>query len=159
MKIKNIFVLLCLGLVGIVACSHTNTPTPQSAEPTLPYTPSLDVASMDRSVNPCDDFYAYSCGKWMTNNPIPADQTSWSVYGKLYEDNLNYLRGILEEAAKGQNRDAVTQEIGDYYGACMNEAAIEKLGATPIQPELSAVAALNNVKDLATLVADAASGR
>jgi endothelin-converting enzyme/putative endopeptidase len=107
---------------------------------------------MDRSVNPCDDFYAYSCGKWMTNNPIPADQTSWSVYGKLYEDNLNYLHGILEEAAKAQNRDAVTQEIGDYYGACMNEAAIEKLGATPIQPDLSAIAALNNVKDLATLI-------
>jgi putative endopeptidase len=152
-KIKSIFVLLCLCVVGIVACSHTNAPAQQSAEPTLPYTPSLDVASMDRSVNPCEDFYAYSCGKWMTNNPIPADQTSWSVYGKLYEDNLNYLHGILEEAAKAQNRDAVTQEIGDYYGACMNEAAIEKLGASPIQAELSAIAALNNVKDLATLIA------
>jgi putative endopeptidase len=152
-KIKNIFVLLCLCVVGIVACSHTNTPAPQSAEPTLPYTPSLDVASMDRSVNPCEDFYAYSCGKWMTNNPIPADQTSWSVYGKLYEDNLNYLHGILEEAAKAQKRDAVTQEIGDYYGACMNEAAIEKLGASPIQPELFAIAELSNVKDLATLMA------
>ena len=153
MKIKSIFVLLCLCVVGIVACSHTNAPAQQSAEPTLPYTPSLDVASMDRSVNPCEDFYAYSCGRWMTNNPIPADQTSWSVYGKLYEDNLNYLHGILEEAAKAQDRDAVTQEIGDYYGACMNEAAIEKLGASPIQPELSAIAALNNVKDLATLIA------
>jgi putative endopeptidase len=151
-KTKNIFVLLCLCVVGIVACSHTNAPAPQSAEPTLPYTPSLDVASMDRAVNPCEDFYTYSCGKWMANNPIPADQTSWSVYGKLYEDNLNYLHGILEEAAKAQNRDAVTQEIGDYYGACMNEAAIQKLGATPIQPELSAIAALNNVKDLATLI-------
>jgi endothelin-converting enzyme/putative endopeptidase len=88
----------------------------------------------------------------MKNNPIPSDQTSWSVYGKLYEDNLNYLHGILEEAAKATNRDAVTQEIGDYYGACMNEAAIEKLGASPIQAELSAVAALKNVKDLASLI-------
>src|SRR5579863_9170654 len=91
-KIKNIFVLLCLCAAGIVACSHTNAPAPQSAQPTLPYTPSLDVASMDRSVNPCEDFYTYSCGNWMKKNPIPADQTSWSVYGKLYEDNLNYLR-------------------------------------------------------------------
>jgi endothelin-converting enzyme/putative endopeptidase len=65
---------------------------------------------------------------------------------------LNYLHGILEEAAKATNRDAVTQEIGDYYGACMNEAAIEKLGASPIQAELSAVAALKNVKDLASLI-------
>ena len=152
MKIKNIFVLLCLCAAGIVACSHTNAPPPQSAELTLPYTPSLDVASMDRSVNPCEDFYTYSCGNWMKKNPIPADQTSWSVYGKLYEDNLNYLHGILEEAAKETNRDAVTQEIGDYYAACMNEAAIEKLGAAPIQPELSAIAALKNVKDLAALI-------
>ena len=152
MKIKNIFVLLCLCAAGIVACSHTNAPAPQSAEPTLPYTPSLDVASMDRSVNPCEDFYTYSCGNWMKKNPIPADQTSWSVYGKLYEDNLNYLHGILEDAAKATNRDAVTQEIGDYYAACMNEAAIEKLGASPIQTDLSAIAALKNVKDLASLI-------
>ncbi len=152
MKIKNIFVLLCLCAAGIVACSRSNAPVSQTVEPTLPYTPSLDVASMDRSVNPCEDFYTYSCGNWMKKNPIPADQTSWSVYGKLYEDNLNYLHGILEEASKATNRDAVTQEIGDYYAACMNEAAIEKLGTSPIQPELSAIAALKNVKDLAALV-------
>jgi putative endopeptidase len=151
-KIKNIFVLLCLCAAGIVACSHTNAPAPQGAEPGLPYTPSLDVASMDRSVNPCEDFYTYSCGNWMKKNPIPADQTSWSVYGKLYEDNLNYLHGILEEAAKATNRDAVTQEIGDYYAACTNGQAIEKLGAAPIQPELSSIAALKNVKDLASLI-------
>jgi putative endopeptidase len=152
-KIRNVFALLCLCVLGIVACSHTNAPAPASAEPSLPYTPSLNVASMDRTVNPCEDFYAYSCGNWMKNNPIPADQTSWSVYGKLYEDNLNYLHGILEEASKTANRDAVTQEIGDYYGACMNEAAIEKLGATPIQAELSSIAALRNVKDLPSLIA------
>jgi endothelin-converting enzyme/putative endopeptidase len=153
MKIKNIFVLLCLCAAAIVACSHTNAPASRSAEPSLPYTPSLDVASMDRSVNPCEDFYTYSCGRWMKNNPIPADQTSWSVYGKLYEDNLNYLHGILEEASTAKNRDTVTQEIGDYYAACMNETAIEKLGANPIQPELSAIVALTNIKDLAPLAA------
>src|ERR1700735_1058409 len=152
-KIKNIFVLLCLCVVGIVACSHTNAPAQQSAEPTLPYTPSLDVASMDRSVNPCEDFYTYSCGKWMKNNPIPADQTSWSVYGKLYEDNLNYLHGILEEAATATNRDAVTRKIGDYYASCKDEAAIEKLGAKPMQPDLSAIQDLKSTKDLAALVA------
>ncbi|MDE2142093.1 MAG: M13 family peptidase, partial [Elusimicrobia bacterium] len=55
----------------------------RSKEPALPYTPGLDVKAMDRSVNPCDDFYLYSCGGWKKRNPIPADQTAWDVYGKL----------------------------------------------------------------------------
>jgi len=125
----------------------------QHAEPVLPYTPSLDPAAMNRTADPCVDFYEYSCGGWRKMNPIPSDQTSWSVYGKLYQDNLNYLRGILEEAAVAKNRDAVTQKIGDYYASCVDEAPIEKLGAKPMQPDLSAIQDLKSTKDLAALVA------
>ncbi len=119
----------------------------------MAYTPSLDVASMDRSVDPCVDFYKYSCGGWEKNNPIPPDQTSWSVYGKLYEDNLKYLRGILEEASMAKDRDAVSQKIGDYYSACMDEAAVEKLGAKPMQADLAAIQALKSVREVAPLAA------
>jgi putative endopeptidase len=140
-------------LLAVAICVQFPDPQAQSTEPALPYTPSLDVNSMDRTVNPCDDFYTYSCGRWMKNNPIPADQSSWSVYGKLYQDNLIYLRGILEQAETAHNRDTVTQEIGDYYAACVDENAIEKLGATPIQGELAGIAALGNVKDLAATAA------
>ncbi len=123
-------------------------------EPALPYSPSLDVRSMDRSIDPCTDFYEYSCAGWKKNNPIPADQTSWSVYGKLYLDNLTYLRGILEGAAvQTKQRDAVEQKIGDYYAACMDTAAIERAGANPIAPELKSIAELKSVGEMAPLLA------
>src|ERR1039457_3085671 len=122
-------------------------------ESALPYIPSLDVSAMDRTVDPCVDFYRYSCGGWEQKNPIPADQVRWDVYSKLYEDNLNYLRGILQEASTAKFPDTVTREIGDYYAACMNESAVEKLGAKPMQPALDQVLAIKNVHDLAPVVA------
>ncbi len=136
------------------ATAPANAPTTQMyVEPILPYTPSLDVPSMDRTADPCVDFYQYSCGGWQKKNPIPSDQTSWSVYGKLYQDNLLYLRGILEEAAAAKDRDAVTQKTGDYYAACMDETSIEKLGAKPMQPDLAEIQAIKSVHDLAPVAA------
>ena len=151
---------LCLtALFAIVTCAQQTKPA--NTEPTsqhqtelvLPYTPSLDPSAMDRTSDPCVDFYEYSCGGWKKMNPIPSDQTSWSVYGKLYEDNLNYLRGILGQASTAKDRDAVTQKIGDYYAACMDETEVEKLGAKPLQADLTAIHNLASAKDLATLIA------
>src|ERR1700732_2444110 len=110
--------------------------------------PVLDVSAMDRTIDPCVDFYAYSCGGWIKKNPIPPDQASWGTYGKLEDDNRAQLRTILEEAGKekgsgdGGERDVthdVTQKIGDYYASCMDEAAIEKLGAKPVLPEYESI--------------------
>src|SRR5437588_1228339 len=85
----------------------------------LPYTPSLDVPSMDKTADPCADFYQYSCGGWMAHNPIPPDQASWSVYGKLTNENARFLWGILDEASKPDpHRTVVQQKIGDYFAAC-----------------------------------------
>jgi endothelin-converting enzyme/putative endopeptidase len=120
----------------------------------LPYTPSLDIPSMDQTANPCVDFYQYTCGGWMKNNPIPGDQAAWSVYGKVTEENGQFLWGVLEDAAKpSPDRTPAQQKIGDYFQACMDEAHIESLGAAPLKSLLDSIAALKSKRDLASLLA------
>ena len=139
-----------LALLLLATVTEGQTTSPNSA---LPYSPSLNLDSMDRSVDPCVDFYHYACGGWQKQNPIPPDQTSWSVYGKLYQDNLNFLRGILQEAAKPTpGRNTVTREIGDFYAACMDETAANQRGISPLKPQLDAVEALKSAAQIAPLV-------
>ncbi|HEX3746399.1 MAG TPA: M13 family metallopeptidase [Bryobacteraceae bacterium] len=121
----------------------------------LPYTPSLETKFLDRAADPCVDFYQYACGNWNKLNPIPPDQARWDVYGKLTDENQRYLWGILDEAAKADaSRTPVEQKIGDYFSACMDEAAVEKAGAAPLQPRLRQIAALKSVKDIPALLAN-----
>jgi putative endopeptidase len=116
--------------------------------------PVLDVTSMDRSVDPCTDFFAYSCGGWIKKNPIPPDQTSWSVYSKLEDDNKSILREILESSAlPAGRRDALTQKIGDYYAACMDERAINAASIKPLQPVLDQIQQLHSKRDIASIAA------
>jgi len=150
------FACLCLvavALLGLFAFAET-VKAQTAKEPALPYSPSLDLGSMDKSIDPCVNLYEYACGGWRKKNPIPADQTSWSAYGKLYQDNLNFLRGILEQAASNTSGgDAVTQKIGEFYASCIDEAGIEKRGLGPVKAELEAIERLNSVRELGPLVA------
>jgi putative endopeptidase len=116
--------------------------------------PVLDVTSMDPNVDPCTDFFAYSCGGWIKKNPIPPDQSSWSVYSKLEDDNKAILREILESAATATpDRDAVKQKIGDYYTACMDERAINTAAIKPLQPLLDQIQQLHSRRAIADIAA------
>jgi putative endopeptidase len=144
----------------LAACALTlaaQQPAPQPLE-TMPYSPSLDVTSLDRSVDPCVDFYKFTCGGWEKNNPIPADQAGWSVYAKLANDNQQFLWGILEDDAKAATgssstpRTPVQQKVGDYFAACMNTSAIDEAGDKPIERALAEVDALKTRADILSAI-------
>ena len=112
--------------------------------------PALDVTSMDRSIDPCTDFFAYSCGGWIKRNPIPPDQSTWDTYSKMQDENLARLRNILEAAsAQGPQRNSVDQKIGDYYASCTDEKAIDAKGAAPLKPSLELIAKIKTKAELA----------
>ena len=121
----------------------------------LPYTPGFDLQAMDRSVEPCQNFYLYSCGTWIKDNPIPPDQARWDVYSKLTYENQLFLWGLLQQAGNTASpRTANQQKIGDLFHACMDEAAIEKAGAAPIQPILQQIDGLKSLDDLPVFLAN-----
>jgi putative endopeptidase len=108
-------------------------------------TPGFSTANMDKTANPCVDFYQYSCGTWLAKNPIPPDRSNWGVASEVDERNENILRGILDKAsANDPKRSSDDQKIGDFYFSCMDEASIEKLGTQPLKPDLDRINALAN---------------
>ena len=143
--------VLCCALLGLSMNALQAQDHPLSA---LPYTPGLDPKFMDRAADPCADFYQFSCGGWIKQNPIPPDQAGWNVYAKLADENMRFLWGILDTAAKpSSQRPANEQKIGDLFHACMNEKAIDEAGIKPIEAELSQTAALPRIDSLAEYTA------
>jgi len=148
---------LISGLLGIVSfwfliiCFGA---AQQAATSAAGHEPALDLTSMDRSADPCVDFFKYSCGGWIRNNPIPPDQSSWETYSKMQDENVARLHGILENAGQPDpKRNASEQKIGDYYASCMDEKAIDAEGMEPLKPALERIAHLKAKAQLADVAA------
>jgi endothelin-converting enzyme/putative endopeptidase len=137
-------------LTAAPAFSQSTTSSTPAASELRVFDPSL----IDKSVNPCENFYRYSCNGWFKRNPLPPDQTSYGRFTELFELNRLHLKQILEDASKADpNRTPNEQKIGDEYASCMDTAATNKLGLTPIKPELDRIAALQRLDELPVLLA------
>jgi putative endopeptidase len=141
-----------VGTVAVLLCAAPIF----AADPVTPEpaTHSSFQEAMDRSADPCVDFYQFACGSWVKANPVPSDQSSWGRFNELAERNRETLKAILEKAAEGgAGRTPDEQKIGDFYGSCMDEAAANKLGVGAIRSEMDRVAALTSKTGLADLIA------
>jgi putative endopeptidase len=151
-RLPRLAVPICFLLINVPLIAQHAATSAQTHEP------ALDVISMDRSADPCADFFQYSCGGWIKNNPIPPDQAAWDTYSKMQDENMARLRGILEtEAAPDTKRRAPEQKIGDYYASCMDEKAIEAKGIEPLNGALDRVASIDSkakIADVAALMVD-----
>ncbi|MBA3693527.1 MAG: M13 family peptidase, partial [Acidobacteria bacterium] len=109
----------------------------------------FDTSRMDKSVEACTDFFQYANGTWLKNTAIPAAYSRWGSFNILGENNNAVLKDILENAAKNHAAEGTdTQLIGDYYASCMDEAAIEKAGITPLKPFFAQIDKIKAVKDV-----------
>jgi endothelin-converting enzyme/putative endopeptidase len=144
-----------LALTAVLAAApglcQTSAPVAAASAPELRV---FDASLVDKTVDPCENFYRYSCNGWFKRNPLPADQTAYGRFTELAELNRLHLRQILGQAAiPSATRTANEQKIGDEYVSCMDTAAVDKLGIAPLKPELDRIAALGTAAELPALLA------
>ena len=144
-RVSCCLVFLAAVFPAVSVCQSVSNASSGSGPELRVFDPSL----IDKSIDPCDNFYRFSCNGWFQRNPLPPDQTSYGRFTELYELNRLHLKEILEQAsATSATRTPNEQKIGDEYASCMDAAAIDKAGLAPLQPELDRIAGLKSTSDL-----------
>jgi endothelin-converting enzyme/putative endopeptidase len=144
-------------LATVAGAQAPSAKTDKTAKPAEVYKPipGFDATSLDTSVDPCTDFYKFSCGKFAANHPIPSDQSAVDQFYALYNVNTQSLNDILSKAAAGgSSRTPNEQKIGDYYKSCMDTDTIEAKGLAPVKPYLDKIDALSSIDDIAPLIGE-----
>ncbi|HEX4154253.1 MAG TPA: M13 family metallopeptidase [Acidobacteriaceae bacterium] len=149
---RTIVVASLILLAGPLCLAQSLSPAGTTAGPTsIPKKPvSFDLSAIDKTVDPCVDFYQYACGNWRKDNPIPADQVRWGRFNQLSDYN-NYLLYTDLKKAADDPQTRLQKKYGNYFAACMDEDRVNQLGARPLQPELDLINSLESTKGLAAL--------
>jgi putative endopeptidase len=114
----------------------------------------FDPSAIDSKVNPCEDFYRYSCGHWIATHPIPPNKAAAERSSDLRERNQRLTADLIAQAARESGPPSTPQrQIADYYAACMNESAIEQRGLATMQPVLDRVRAAQSKRALFASIA------
>jgi putative endopeptidase len=132
-------------------CSAFAQPSSADQAPKLEH---FDPSVIDKSLDPCQDFYQFTCSKWLAAHPIPPDQPVWGTASGLQYWNEGILRQALESASVASSkRSDYEQKIGDYWAACMDESGLDAAGSRDLKPGLDLIAAMKSKSELADQVA------
>src|SRR5579864_1369720 len=145
-----LFLLSCLPFTAFA-----QTTSAQDSGKPAPQLDHFDAKRVDPAVDPCTDFYQYSCNRWIADNPVPPDEVFWGSFGKLELWNQTFVhQTVLDVAAKpAAERTPVEQMVGDYWSACMDEKQRNASALGTLRPQLDRIEAMRSKSEIADVVA------